>query len=35
GGRRGDVADLNNLHPAWRPKGLTRRQRATSVIQRG
>ncbi|CAM9851016.1 unnamed protein product [Scytosiphon promiscuus] len=28
-------AEVNNLHPAWRPKGLTRRQRATSVIRRG
>lgn len=34
-GRRGEGAERNNLHPAWRPKGLTRRQRATSVIQRG
>lgn len=23
----------NNLHPAWRPKGLTRRQRAVSVVE--
>lgn len=35
GGRAGAVAETNNLHPAWRPKGLTRRQRAVSVVERG
>lgn len=27
--------ELISLHPAWRPKGLTRRQRAVSTIDRG
>ena len=35
GGVGGGAAELNNLHPAWRPKGLRRRQRAVSVVQRG
>ena len=36
GGRGGrGPAEANNLHPAWRPKGLTRRQRAVSMVQRG
>ncbi|CAM9121890.1 unnamed protein product, partial [Ectocarpus sp. 4 AP-2014] len=35
GRRTGAVTETNNLHPAWRPKGLTRRQRALSVVERG
>ncbi len=35
GGVGGGALELNNLHPAWRPKGLRRRQRAMSVIERG
>lgn len=35
GGKMGGVGGLNNLHPAWRPKGLSRRQRAVSIIERG
>ena len=27
------VADLNNLHPAWRPKGIIRRQNAVSKVE--
>lgn len=38
GGTGGGVGvgaiELNNLHPAWRPKGLRRRQRAVSVVER-
>lgn len=35
GGRGSGGAESNNLHPAWRPKGLTRRQRAVSMVERG
>lgn len=37
-GARGAVAraaELNNLHPPWRPKGLASRQRAMSTVERG
>lgn len=33
GGGRGGGTELNNLHPAWRPKALSRRQRAVSVVE--
>lgn len=33
-GRNMQSREANNLHPAWHPKGLTRRQRAVSTLER-